>query len=105
VIAFLVVATAGLTLTSETVITLPWLTNGIIAAGLGLILTRVGLLATTVSLFTNYFILLSPITSNPNAWYADAAGFAITVLVGLIGLGLYLSLTGRNIRRQAAPGL
>ena len=98
-IVFLVVATAAFTLTSDSVIAMPWATHAIISIGLAVILVRVGFLAAISSLFTTELMMNSPITSDVNAWYAGAAGFSITVLIALLAFGLYCSLVARSFSR------
>ena len=91
-IAFLLMATVLSVLIFETSIAISWITNAIIAAGIALTLTRVGLLSAIVSLLVTYLFSSVPMTSDLNCWYGGSASFSLLVVAGLLVLGVYLSL-------------
>ncbi len=87
--AFVVAGTAGLTLASYSVQSLPWLTNGLTLLVLTWVLSRVGVFAAVVSIAVCVLLTSLPLTFDVNAWYCGLTGLALCVLGVLLGLGLY----------------
>jgi hypothetical protein len=90
-LAFVVVGTAVLTLTSYSVQSLPWLTNGLVLLVLTWVLSRVGLLSAIISLFAAVLLTSLPLTFDVHAWFAGLTGLAFSVLGALLVLGLYVA--------------
>ena len=80
------------------------LSTGLLHAGLGaagvlFILVRFGFLT---FIFTQFFILLAilyPLTSDPSAWYAGNALFALALGLAVAIYGFYISLAGQPLFR------
>lgn len=96
IVAFVLVATSGFVMTSDSDLSLPWATYLIISIVIAGILTRVGLLAAIISSFTVEMLLNNPITADVNLWYFESAGIAIAVLILLLTFGLYNSLSRKS---------
>jgi len=72
---------------------------GLSAAAVVFILVRFGFLS---FIFTQFFISLAvfyPLTSDPSAWYAGNALFALGVGLALAFYGFYTSLAGQPLFR------
>ena len=76
------------------------MTNGALAIGLVLVLTRVGLVAAIVAMFVKSVILTNPVTSDFSMWYAPAGSFAVLATVALLLFGFYHALAGQPILSQ-----
>ena len=97
---FCVLVTATLSVASSCDTFLPWLTNGALAIGLVLVLTRIGLVAAIVATFVQSVILTNPVTSDFSMWYAPSGGFAVLVAAALLLYGFTHALAGRPILSQ-----
>jgi len=76
---------------------LPWLTSGLLAAGVVLVLTRIGLLALIVALFVKSILLSSPLTLHPAAWYFPTSSLAVAAVIALLCFGAWLGRANARI--------
>jgi serine/threonine-protein kinase len=75
----------------------PWLTS-LIAAGVALLLlVRLGLVAVMAMFFVCFMIMSSPITSDLQAWYAPASGFAVVLMAAMLGYGYFTARQGQPL--------
>ncbi len=64
-------------------------------------LIRFGLLAAIVTRFVYSLVLASPLTSDLSVWYAGNSLFGLAIALAPVVYGLYLSLAGRPLFREA----
>jgi serine/threonine-protein kinase len=75
----------------------PWLTSLIVTGVALLLLVRLGLVALMATLFVCFLIMSSPITSDLQAWYAPASGFAVLLMVALLVYGFFTARAGQPV--------
>jgi serine/threonine-protein kinase len=92
-LGFLLIATTIYALNTDAGSVLAWAMCAIVCGGAAIVLLRAGLLATVVSFFVTRLLVTTPITTDPRVWYAGMSGFSLLVIVALLLLGLYASLT------------
>ncbi len=86
-LAFLLVSTPLYALSTDAGTAVGWAMCAIVCAGATIVLLRAGLLALVVGLFTIRMLLATPITLDPQAWYAGTSGFTFLVLGILVVAG------------------
>jgi len=95
VVAFWVAVTLEHGLTTGSASLARWLVSAAIAATLAALFTLNGLLAASVSMFVMRLLLSSPLTSDPQMWWAGPSALVITVIVLLLGFAYHAALRGQ----------
>jgi len=95
------IMTVALSLTNETVISVPFaaLTGFLVVW----VLYRYGFLALISSLLFMHLMIFYPITSEFSAWYAGDYVLGLIVLLALLVFAFYTSLAGQPLLRASLP--
>lgn len=100
-VAVWLIMTVALSLTSETVLGVPF--AGLAAFLAIWVLYRYGLLASITAIFFLHLLIFYPITSDFSAWYAGDFVLALIISLALVVFGFYTSLAGEPLFRGALP--
>jgi len=101
-VAFFALLTAAFAVVGAYDAALPWTTGAVLAFGMMIVLTRIGLVAMIVGHLVLTLLKTNPITSDLTAWYAPAGNFAVALVGLLLAWGFYTALARGSGRLSGA---
>ncbi|MBP7934596.1 MAG: serine/threonine protein kinase [Phycisphaerae bacterium] len=102
IVALIVLLAAALASSTGPIGLAPWLTCGLLAAGMAVTLQELGFLAFLTSLFVTRLLVLAPLTLDRHVWYASQSLLSVLVIAAAVAWALSMSLK-RSESRFRSP--